>query len=105
MTKLTFRLTTELDKDYINQMIGYMITDYEHGLLTGLEVDVSGDEGTCRIRRDRKKRGRRRLPKELEIPEFMKRPTGQAADGEHPEEAGNLLDGCPSGASSRYSNF
>ncbi|MBD5468905.1 MAG: hypothetical protein HDR21_12225 [Lachnospiraceae bacterium] len=80
MTKLTFRLTTEQDKDYINNMINCMLADYEHGYLSGLEVDVSGNEGTCRIRKDRKRWGRRRIPKELLIPDFMRRPVSRAED-------------------------
>lgn len=80
MTRLTFRLTTEQDKDYINHMINCMITDYEHGYLSGLEVDVSGDEGSLRIRRGKKNKGRRRIPKELEIPDFMKRPVFRTDD-------------------------
>lgn len=78
MTKLTFRLTTEQDKEYINGMITCMLADYEHGYLSGLEVDVSGDEGSCRIRKGRKNKGRRRIPKGLEIPDFMKRPVSRA---------------------------
>lgn len=80
MTKLTFRITTEQGKDYINGMITCMLADYEHGYLSGVEVDVSGDEGSCRIRKGKKNRGRRRIPKELEIPDFMKRQVSQVED-------------------------
>lgn len=80
MTKLAFRLTTEQGKDYINGMITCMLADYEHGYLSGVEVDVSGDEGSCRIRKGKKNRGRRQIPKELEIPDFMKRQVSRTDD-------------------------
>ncbi len=77
--RMTFRLTTGQDKDYINGMINRMFADYDHGYLSGLEIDVAGGGETCRIRKGRRDKGRRRIPKELEIPDFMKRPA--AANG------------------------
>lgn len=85
MTRLTFRITTEQDREYINGMITCMLADYEHGYLSGLEVDVSDNEGSCRIRKGRKKWGRRRIPKELQIPDFMRRPVSRAEDEKEQE--------------------